>query len=224
MKFLSDSSLRSVSRSSQPLWPASPHLFVQRGSFVFSLLVPRAPSRFPPSLHAKKPTLVPRQATIRLARHPRPCGTQASGTGIGGGGQMEGVRRGGGKERACLPQDIICPCVAYYYEPSAWETGCAGSPMRGGHGHGRMDSSSRQNPCCVTNRQLAFFPSRAHPSLLCACSFCFSNFPLFPRAACRSAEPVTANCRHLNFALASPHRPDGGNCPQAPAPLPKTTN
>lgn len=69
--------------------------------------------------------------------------------------------------------------------------------------------SSRHNPCCVTNRQLAFSPLASVRVF-----FLLLEFPTVPRAASRSAEPVTANCRHLNFALASPHRPEGGICPQ----------
>lgn len=42
--------------------------------------------------------------------------------------------------------------------------------------------------------------------------FLLLEFPTVPRAASRPAEPVTANCRHLNFALASPHRPEGRIC------------
>lgn len=64
--------------------------------------------------------------------------------------------------------------------------------------------SSRHNPCCATNRQLAFFALASVRVF-----FLLLEFPTVPRAASRPAEPVTANCRHLNFALASPHRPEG---------------
>lgn len=60
-------------------------------------------------------------------------------------------------------------------------------------------------PLSVTNRPNLFFS----PSASVRVFFLLLEFPTVPRAACRSAEPVTANCRHLNFALASPHRPKG---------------